>query len=176
MVNSETFFFGIHLYHPIYKAVLSFDRGLPVIFVGTGWGTWEEIGAVDDSASRYTYSAAPSTQPALRLTTTASGATSTLVSAPTSKERDELKTSRKRKKLPAEDPSSSGEILEPDGRHPSQPAPDSQMWDKDFSALRAMDRTYWSELFAPAAGQEDARRTFASTVVYWRRPRDGGAR
>lgn len=40
MITSETLFFAIHLYRPIYAMAL--ENHLPAIFVGTGWDTWDE--------------------------------------------------------------------------------------------------------------------------------------
>jgi len=35
-----TLLFGVHLYLPVYKRAL--ESGLPAVFVGTGWDTWDE--------------------------------------------------------------------------------------------------------------------------------------
>jgi hypothetical protein len=40
MIDQDTFFFGVHLYKPIYAMAL--EKHLPVIFVGTGWEVWDE--------------------------------------------------------------------------------------------------------------------------------------
>ncbi|ROT41626.1 hypothetical protein SODALDRAFT_271672 [Sodiomyces alkalinus F11] len=41
-VDEETLLFAIHMYRPIYEAAL--ERALPVMFVGTGWETWDHVG------------------------------------------------------------------------------------------------------------------------------------
>ncbi|KAF4962016.1 hypothetical protein FSARC_9893 [Fusarium sarcochroum] len=41
LVNENTFFFGVHLYKPIYTEALA--KHLPAIFVGTGWNAWDAL-------------------------------------------------------------------------------------------------------------------------------------
>ncbi|KAF5027356.1 hypothetical protein F66182_557, partial [Fusarium sp. NRRL 66182] len=38
LISADTFFFGVHLYKPLYADVL--EKGTPAIFVGTGWNAW----------------------------------------------------------------------------------------------------------------------------------------
>jgi hypothetical protein len=40
LVNPNTFFFGVHLYKPVYNVALA--KHLPVLFIGTGWAAWDE--------------------------------------------------------------------------------------------------------------------------------------
>ncbi|RSL45881.1 hypothetical protein CEP53_010569 [Fusarium sp. AF-6] len=44
-LDQDTFFFGVHLYKPIYAMAL--EKNLPVIFVGTGWEVWDDLFATE---------------------------------------------------------------------------------------------------------------------------------
>ena len=39
MIDEDTFFFGVHLYRPLYGEALK--KCLPAIYVGTDWDTWD---------------------------------------------------------------------------------------------------------------------------------------
>ncbi|RMJ10128.1 hypothetical protein CDV36_010240 [Fusarium kuroshium] len=45
MIDQDTFFFGVHLYKPIYAMAL--EKNLPAIFVGTGWEVWDDLFATE---------------------------------------------------------------------------------------------------------------------------------
>ncbi|KAF4344064.1 hypothetical protein FBEOM_1981 [Fusarium beomiforme] len=46
LVDENTFFFGVHLYKPVYNDALKGE--LPVMFVGTSWHDWGDIFAAED--------------------------------------------------------------------------------------------------------------------------------
>ncbi|KIL86076.1 hypothetical protein FAVG1_10470 [Fusarium avenaceum] len=45
LVNPNTFFFGVHLYKPVYNVALA--KHLPVLFIGTGWAAWDDMFATE---------------------------------------------------------------------------------------------------------------------------------
>ncbi|KAH7236394.1 hypothetical protein BKA59DRAFT_533919 [Fusarium tricinctum] len=45
LVNPNTFFFGVHLYKPVYNVALA--KHLPVLFIGTGWAAWDDMFAAE---------------------------------------------------------------------------------------------------------------------------------
>ncbi|ROV88413.1 hypothetical protein VSDG_09223 [Cytospora chrysosperma] len=47
MTDESTLVFGVHLYRDIWAAALK--KSLPAIFVGTGWGVWEEYPGAEKS-------------------------------------------------------------------------------------------------------------------------------
>ncbi|KAM0340751.1 hypothetical protein ACHAPU_010342 [Fusarium lateritium] len=45
LVDSNTFFFGVHLYKPVYNDALA--KHLPTLFIGTGWVAWDDMFATE---------------------------------------------------------------------------------------------------------------------------------
>lgn len=48
MIDGTTLVYGVHLYRDIWAAALK--KSLPGIFIGTGWGVWEENPGAEKSA------------------------------------------------------------------------------------------------------------------------------
>ncbi|KAK1985716.1 hypothetical protein LZ30DRAFT_355814 [Colletotrichum cereale] len=45
-VDEDTLVFAVHMYRPIYEATL--EKASPAMFVGTGWGVWDEFATMKE--------------------------------------------------------------------------------------------------------------------------------
>ncbi|KAK5999237.1 hypothetical protein PT974_01629 [Cladobotryum mycophilum] len=91
LVDKGTFFYGVHLYRPIY--VMALKNTTPAIFVGTGWDVWDQVNISSEPSDdlfnlheiELTYNKAPFPQD----TTTAFSSTSIYFRPPaTTQEKD----------------------------------------------------------------------------------------